>query len=114
MYKSVYDLSRDQFDELKSAYFWSDDTPEENRITASGTPALFPGDIPDHVVADFYNDVLFVDDDFSSAPGIPWTDSNLGFYEISSTDGKTYTRQWLTGAEARKHENAGYIVRRSD
>lgn len=87
MCKSVYDLSRDQFDELKSAYFWSDDTPPENLVTAAGLPALFPKDIPDDVIATFYNDVSFVDDDFSSAPGIPWTDSRLGFYETTYPDG---------------------------
>ena len=110
MYKSVYELSRDQFDELKSNYFWGEDTADIPKYNSIGLPALFPGDIPDDVICKYYSGISFVDDDFSSAPGIPWTDSKLRFCEIRSADGKTYTRQWLTGAEAREHEKAGYIV----
>lgn len=112
MYKTVYELSRDQLDELKSNYFWGEDTADIPKYNNVGLPALFPGDIPDQTIADYYDGISFVDDDFLSAPGIPWTDARLSFYEISSTDGKTCTMQWLTGAEAKEHENAGYIVKR--
>lgn len=110
MYKSVYELSRDQFDELKSNYFWSEETAHIPKYSNVGEPALFYGDIPDNVICEYYAGVSFVDDDFSSPAGIPWTDSQLKFYEIRSADGKTYAQQWLTGAEAREHEKAGYIV----
>lgn len=109
---TVYELSREQFDELKSAYFWGDETAHLPKYDSLGLPALFPGDIPDSVVCDYYTGIHFVNDDFSSAPGLPWTDAKLNFYEIRSANGKTYTRQWLTQAEAREHEKMGYIVTR--
>jgi len=58
--KTVRDLNRDQLDELKSAYFWDPDTqdilPEE---------VVYPEQIPDEVIFDYYDGVMFVDDDFS-------------------------------------------------
>lgn len=112
MYKTVWDLSADQFAELKSNFFWGDDTPEELKNNNIGLPALFPGDIPDNVIAEYYSDISFVDDDFCSAPGDPWTDSRMGFYEIYRKDGTYCYCQWLTGAKAKEYEKAGYIVRR--
>lgn len=112
MYKSVYELSRDQFDELKSNFFWGEDTPEHLKYNAIGLPALFPGDIPDRTVADYYDGIDFVDDDFLSAPGIPWMDDVMGFYEMIRPDGRGYWRRWLTESKAREYEKAGYIIRR--
>lgn len=109
MYKNVYQLSRDQFDELKSAYFWGEDTDNIPKLDRLGLPALFPGDIPDQVVADYYAGIDFVDDDFSSPAGVPWTDSRLHFYVLSHTDG-SYSRQWMTEAEARKRRENGWTV----
>ena len=69
MYKSVYELSRDQLDELKSAYFWGEDTAHIPKFDSSGRPALFAGDIPDSVIYDYYSGISFVDDDFSCTAG---------------------------------------------
>lgn len=69
MYKSVYELSRDQLEELKSAYFWSEDTADIPKFNNLGLPALFPGDIPDSVIYDYYGGISFVDDDFSCTAG---------------------------------------------
>lgn len=112
MYKSVYELSEDQFAELKSNFFWGEDTPEELKYTSIGLPALFAGDIPDSVICEYYAHVSFVDDDFCSAPGDPWTDSRLGFYQIYRKDGSHCFCQWLTGTKAREWEKAGYVLRR--
>lgn len=68
MYMTVYDLSQDQLDELKSAYFWSDDT-QETIYCGDGLPVLFPGDIPDDVIYREYDGILFVNDDFSCTAG---------------------------------------------
>lgn len=107
---TVYELSRGQFDELKSNYFWSEDTAHIPKYDHLGQPALFAGDIPDDVICKYYAGIDFVNDDFSSTPGIPWTDSRLKFCEIRTPNGKGYTRQWLTGAEIKEHEKIGYIV----
>lgn len=68
MYMTVYDLSPDQLDELKSAYFWSDDT-QETIYGGDGLPVLFPGDIPDDVIYREYDGTLFVNDDFACSAG---------------------------------------------
>ena len=61
---TVYELNRDQLDQLKSAYFWSDDT-QDVIFGGDGLPILFPGDVPDDVIFREYADVYFVPDDFA-------------------------------------------------
>lgn len=73
MYKSVYELNRDQLDELKSNYFWSEDFPGcvyPHWQTGELVPVLFPLDIPDNVIFDRFNGVSFVNDDFSCTAGM--------------------------------------------
>lgn len=65
----VRELNRDQLDELKAAYFWGEDTLEIPKYNALGLPALFPGDIPDAVILDYYAGIYFVNDDFSCTAG---------------------------------------------
>lgn len=65
----VKELSRDQLDELKEAYFWGEDTLEIPKYNALGLPALFPGDIPDAVIFDYYTGIYFVNDDFCCTAG---------------------------------------------
>ena len=64
---SVYELSRDQLDELKSNYFWGDSYTSVNN--AAGLPCLFPGDIPDAVIFREYDGICFVPDDFFCTAG---------------------------------------------
>lgn len=59
---TVYELSRDQLDELKSAYFWDENTGPV--YDADGLPALFPGDIPDKTIYHIFAYTYFVNDDF--------------------------------------------------
>ena len=65
----VRELNRDQLEELKSAYFWGEDTLEIPKYDALGLPALFPGDIPDAVIFDYYAGICFVNDDFCCTAG---------------------------------------------
>lgn len=60
---TVYELNRDQLDQLKSAYFW-DDQPHA-LYDSLGRPALFPGDIADEIIYFHFSDVCFVPDDFT-------------------------------------------------
>lgn len=59
---TVYELTRDELDELKSAYFWGDDPGP--RLDVLGRPALFPGDVADYIIYNHYNGIHFVKDDF--------------------------------------------------
>lgn len=61
---TVKELNRDQLDELKWAYFYSDEYDDEI-TTAAGLPVLFAGDIPDEIIYAHYSGVYFVNDDFS-------------------------------------------------
>jgi len=110
MYKTVYELSRDQFDELKSNFFWGEDTPEELKRDLLGRPALFPGDISDDIICKQYEDISFVDDDFCCDPGDPWTDSAMYFCSIKRRPDGIEHRQWLTGLQIRKYRNDGAII----
>ena len=65
----VFELSRDQLEELKSAYFWGEDTTEIPKYDSLGRSALFPGDIPDAVIFDYYAAIDFVNDDFYCTAG---------------------------------------------
>jgi len=55
----VYDLSREQLNELKNAYFWGEDTEDiiPDYITT-------PEEIPDDIILNYYDGVSFVPDDF--------------------------------------------------
>ena len=64
MYRTVKELNRDELDELKWNYFYSDDY-DSNITNADGLPVLFPGDIPDKVIFAVYAGISFVDEDFS-------------------------------------------------
>lgn len=59
MYKTVYDLNREELNELKDSMFWADDTDEEilNGIN-------YYWEIPDEVIYNHYNGISFVDEDF--------------------------------------------------
>ena len=56
MYKTVYDLNREELNELKDSMFWADDTDEEilNGIN-------YYWEIPDEVIYNHYNGISFVD-----------------------------------------------------
>lgn len=62
-YKAVRELNRDELDELKTTYFYSDDY-DEKIVNAAGLPVLFPGDIPDEIIFAVYDGISFVKDDF--------------------------------------------------
>lgn len=58
-YKTVFDLSRDELNELKEAFFFNDETQSiiENEFTS-------PLDIPENIIFNHYKEICFVDDDF--------------------------------------------------
>lgn len=60
MYKSVFDLSPAEMEELKQSYFYQlqDENPE---ILQGITEAE---QIPDDIIQEHYNGVVFVNDDF--------------------------------------------------
>lgn len=59
MYKTVYDLNREELNELKDSMFLADDADEEilNSIN-------YYWEIPDEVIYNHYNGISFVDEDF--------------------------------------------------
>lgn len=59
MCKTVYDLSRDELDELKTNFFWQDETQDilEGDYTS-------PEQIPDEIIFKHYDGICFVDEDF--------------------------------------------------
>ena len=59
MYKTVYDLSPAEMDELKQSFFWQDETQD---ILQGDFES--PEQIPDEIILEDYNGVCFVDDDF--------------------------------------------------
>ena len=65
---TVRDLSREQLDELKTAYFWGEET--QNILSDD---VISPEQIPDEIIFNYYDGVTFVDDDFfcSSVEEIP-------------------------------------------
>lgn len=72
MYKSVYELSQDQLDELKSNLFWSDDFKGchyPHWLTGEMVPVLFPLDIPNEVIFEHFSGYDFVNDDFCCTAG---------------------------------------------
>lgn len=59
MYKMVQDLSRDELNELKSSFFYHDETQDINEGTFST-----PEEIPDKIIFEHYDGVCFVEEDF--------------------------------------------------
>lgn len=58
MYRDVFDLSKDELDELRETYYWQlVDTGEDEGIDG-------PEDIPDDVLFDHYAGISFVEEDF--------------------------------------------------
>lgn len=57
-YMSVYELSKEQFEELKDSYFYTVDDFYD-----------YPSKIPDSVVKEHYKDICFVNDDFFCTAG---------------------------------------------
>ena len=56
---NVRDLTREQLQELKDSYFWQEETQD-----ILGDDITSPDEIPDDVIFQYYEDVVFVDDDF--------------------------------------------------
>ena len=67
MYKSVYDLSQDQLNELKTAYFYNDDPTITENLSAAGIE--YPEQIPDDIIFHEYDGISFVNDDFCCTAG---------------------------------------------
>ena len=65
---TVEELSREQLDELKFNYFFSDDY-DQKIVMENGLPPLFPSDIPDWVIFALYRNVEFAKVDFSCTAG---------------------------------------------
>lgn len=59
MYKSVYDLSPAEMEELKQSFFYQDETQD---IIQGAFDC--PEQIPDEIILEHYSGVSFVDDDF--------------------------------------------------
>ena len=57
---SVYELTRDQLDELKTAYFYQDEVQD-----ILSEDIIYPEQIPDEVIFNHYDGIVFVDGDFS-------------------------------------------------
>lgn len=57
---SVYELTRDQLDELKTAYFYQDEVQD-----ILSEDIIYPEQIPDEVIFNHYDGIMFVDEDFS-------------------------------------------------
>ena len=60
MYKTVYDLNREQINELKDCIFWSALDEDEGILKGIN----YPWEIPDDVVFYHYSGICFTDDDF--------------------------------------------------
>lgn len=60
MYKSVYDLSLAEMEELKQSFFYQDETQD---IIQGAFDC--PEEIPDEIILEHYDGVYFVEDDFS-------------------------------------------------
>lgn len=57
----VHELTRDQLNELKQAYFWGDET-----MDLVPDDAVCPEDIPDEIIFAHWEGTVFVEDDFFS------------------------------------------------
>lgn len=59
MYYNARDLTREQIQELKEAYFWQEETQD-----ILGDDIVSPEQIPDDVIFSHYEGISFTDDDF--------------------------------------------------
>lgn len=59
MYKTAYDLSPAEMDELKQSFFWQDETQD---ILQGAFES--PEQIPNEIILEHYSGVCFTDDDF--------------------------------------------------
>ena len=71
MCKTVYDLTRDELDELKESYFYQLRDNDDEVLWALNNPnsqdidgITAPDQIPDSVIFEHYAGISFVDDDF--------------------------------------------------
>ena len=55
----VQDLNREQLEELKTSYFWLDDTQD-----ILPDDILSPEEIPDDIILEHYSGICFANDDF--------------------------------------------------
>lgn len=53
----VHTLNEEQFEELKSSYFWRDCEESQEQYTT-------PDEIPDQIIIDYYAGIAFVPEDF--------------------------------------------------
>ena len=67
MYRTVYELTAEELDELRSNMFWSDDMDED----ILGDIDCY-SDIPDSAVYAHYDGISFVEDDFFCNTGLPF------------------------------------------
>ena len=58
MYKTVYDLTKEEMNELKESLFWEEGSDE----ILDGIN--FPWEIPDSLIYSHYDGIVFVDEDF--------------------------------------------------
>lgn len=63
MYRTVYDLNREELNELKQSYL-CEMYDQEGECPSYGELAAVDEIIPDDVVYSHYEDISFVDDDF--------------------------------------------------
>lgn len=61
---TVYDLNEDQISELKTAYFWGEETKD---ITPDDI--MLPEQIPDDIIFNYYDCFIFTNDDFCCSVG---------------------------------------------
>ena len=77
---SVYELNRDQLDELKESLFWQHLDTDDEQPFAISDPILqkimpdllkadFPDEIPDSIIFQVYAGIDFVNDDFFCTAG---------------------------------------------
>lgn len=62
MCRTVYDLTREELNELKDSYFWSDDPDVQEILEESGID--YSWQIPDDVIFHNYEGIAFVEEDF--------------------------------------------------
>ena len=67
MYRTVYELTAEELDELRSNMFWSDEMDED----ILGDIDCY-SDIPDSAVFAHYDGISFVEDDFFCNTGLPF------------------------------------------
>ena len=60
---TIYDLDRDQLNQLKQVYFYNDDPEIQEILNDFGIE--YPEQIPDDIIFHEYEEVHFVNDDFA-------------------------------------------------